>query len=78
MDVEFTVNLIPNELPDQPRAESDEFVMVSGIAGSLNEAPQIATAGLSNWFKMYYRLNSAEIATVLASSIHYDIKNVCE
>jgi len=78
MDVEFTVNLIPNELLDQPWAESDEYIMVSGVAGSLNEALQIATAGLSNWLKSYYRLNSAEIATVLASSIHYDIATVVD
>ena len=39
---------------------------------------QTATAGLSNWLKSYYRLNSAEIATVLASSIHYDIASVVD
>ena len=78
MDVEFTVNLFPNELLDQPWAENDEYIMVSGVAGSLNDALQIATAGLSNWLKSYYRLNSAEIATVLASSIHYDIATVVD
>jgi amidase len=78
MDVEFTVDLVPNELLDQPWAENDEYIMVSGIAGSLNDALQIATAGLSNWLKSYYRLNSAEIATVLASSIHYDIATVVD
>ncbi len=78
MDVEFTANLIPNELLDQPWAENDEYIMVSGVAGSLNDALQMATAGLSNWLKGYYRLNSAEIATVLASSIHYDIATVVD
>src|SRR6266404_505525 len=78
MDVEFTVNLLPNELLDQPWAENDEYIMVSGVAGSLNDALQIATAGLSNWLKSHYRLSSAEIATVLASSIHYDIATVVD
>ncbi len=76
MDVEFTVDLIPNELLDQPWAENDEYIMVSGIGGSLTEALQNATAGLSNWLKAYYRLNTSEIATVLATSIHYDIAEV--
>jgi len=44
----------------------------------LDEALQIATAGLSNWLKSYYQLNSAEVATVLASSIHYDIATVVD
>jgi hypothetical protein len=39
---------------------------------------QIATAGLSNWLKSYDRLNTAEIATVLAASMHYDIAEVAD
>ena len=76
MDVEFTVDLIPNQLLDQPWAENDEYIMVSGIGGSFNEALQNATAGLSNWLKSYYRLNASEIATLLAPSIHYDVASV--
>src|SRR4029077_3734375 len=64
MDVEFTVDLIPNESLVQPWAENDQYIMVSGIGGSLTDALQLATAGLSNWLKSYYRLSSAEIATV--------------
>jgi acetamidase/formamidase len=78
MDVEFTVNLVRNQLLDQPWAENDEYIMVSGIGGSMQEALQKATAGLSNWLKSYYGLNSAEVATVLASSIHYDVAEVVD
>jgi acetamidase/formamidase len=78
MDVEFTVDLLPNELLNQPWAENDQYIMVSGVAGSLTESLQIATAGLSNWLKSYYRLNTSEVATVLASSIHYDIATVVD
>jgi len=78
MDVEFTVDLIRNQLLDQPWAENDEYIMLSGIGGSLNEALQNATGGLLNWLKSYYRLNSSEIATVLASSIRYDIAEVVD
>jgi amidase len=78
MDVEFTVDLIRDQLLDQPWSENEEYIMVSGIAGSLGDALQNATAGLSNWLKSYYRLNSAETATVLASSIQYDIAEVVD
>ena len=78
MDVEFTVELIKDQLLDQPWAENDQYIMVSGIAGSLNDALQSATAGLSNWLKSYYRLNASEIATVLAGSIQYDVAEVVD
>ncbi len=73
MDVEFTVDLIKDQLLDQPWAENAEYVMVSGIGGSLMDALQNATAGLSNWLKSYYALNASEIATLLAGAVHYDV-----
>ena len=76
MDVEFTVELLRDQSLLQPWAENDRYIMVSGIAASLNDALQLATAGLVNWLKSFYGLNGAEVATVLASSIHYDIAEV--
>jgi amidase len=78
MDVEFTVNLIKDQLFDQPWAEDDEYVMFSGISQSLEEALQLATGGLSNWLKTTYQLNSTEAAAVLANSIHYDIAEMVD
>jgi acetamidase/formamidase len=78
MDVEFTVTLIRDELLDQPWAENDHDIMVSGIGGSLQAAQQNATSGLSNWLVSHYRLDSGEVATVLATSIHYDIAEVVD
>jgi acetamidase/formamidase len=48
MDVEFTVDLIKDQLLDQPWAENAEYIMVFEIGGSLSDALQNATAGLSN------------------------------
>ena len=78
MDVEFSVDLIPNQLLDQPWAESADSIMVSGIGGSLTDAFQNATAGLSNWLRTFYGLNSSEVATVLAAFVHYDIAEVVD
>jgi amidase len=78
MDVEFTVNLIQGKSLGQPRAENDEYVMVSGIAGSLNDALQMATTGLSRWLEQEYKLTTGEVAMVLGSSMRYDIAEVVD
>jgi acetamidase/formamidase len=78
MDVEFTVDVIKGPYLDQPWLENSEFVMVCGIAGSLDTAMQAATAGLSKWLSQRYKLTDSEIATLLANSIRYDIAEVVD
>jgi amidase len=78
MDVEFTVNVIRGPYLDQPWAENDEYIMVSGIDGSLTTALQAATSGLSRWLAQHYDMNASEIATVLTNSIQYDIAEVVD
>jgi hypothetical protein len=39
---------------------------------------QSATSGLSKWLAHHYGLNAAEIATVLANTIHYEIAEVVD
>lgn len=78
MDVEFSVDLIPDHLMDQPWLENDEFVMICGVGGSLTDALQNATGGLSNWLRAYYQLNTSEIATVLPNAIRYDVAEIVD
>lgn len=78
MDIEFTVDLIRGKSLGQPRFENGEYVMVSGIAGSLNAALQEATTGLSRWLEEEYKLNSGEVAMVLGSSMRYDIAEIVD
>lgn len=78
MDVEMTVSLIKDQLLDQPWEENSDAIMVSGIGGSYNAALQNATAGISNWLRSYYGLSAAEVATVLASFIHYEVAEVTD
>jgi acetamidase/formamidase len=52
--------------------------MVSGIDGSLTTAIQAATSGLAKWLSKRYGLNSAEVATVLANTVRYDIAEVVD
>lgn len=77
-DVEFTVDLLRGKSLGQPWFENSESVMVSGVAGSLSEALQTATTGMSRWLEDRYKLNPGEIAMVLGSSMHYDIAEVVD
>ena len=78
MEVEFTVDLIKGKSIRGPRFESDEFLMASGIAGSLQAALQQATTELACWLELDYRLSSNESNIVLGSSIRYDIAEVVD
>jgi len=78
MNVEFTVELIKDQSLDQPRIEDAEFVMISGIGGSLSDALQLATSGMVRWLKDTYSLSAGDIALVLGSSMHYDITEIVD
>jgi amidase len=78
MDVEFTVDLIKGYSTDSPRAENSDYLMSMGIAGSLNEAMQAATAQLARWLERDYKLNANEAAIVLGTALRYDIAEVVD
>ncbi|HXW15651.1 MAG TPA: acetamidase/formamidase family protein, partial [Terriglobia bacterium] len=78
MEVEITVDITEGFGLDQPHAENDDYIMVMGIGNSLENALQSATTGLSKWLDHDYKLDSAEIAMVLGSSMRYDIAEVVD
>jgi acetamidase/formamidase len=78
MDIEFTVDLIPETSASMPRAEDSEFLMAMGIAGSLTEAFQIATTEMARWLEDTYKLSAADVASVLGTAMRYDIAEVVD
>jgi acetamidase/formamidase len=78
MEVEFTVDVKDGSGLEQPQAENDDYVMVMGIGNSLEDALRSATTGMSRWLASEYKLNPAEIAMVLGSSMRYDIAEVVD
>jgi acetamidase/formamidase len=78
MDVEFTVDLIRGRATAGPRFESDEFLMASGIANSLQDALQMATTQLALWLERDYKLSANESNVVLGTSVRYDIAEVVD
>ena len=78
MDLEFTVNLVRGKATQGPRFENDEYLMASGIAGSLQDALQQATTELARWLERDYKLSPNESNIVLGTSIRYDIAEVVD
>lgn len=78
MDIEFTVNLEPGASPPSPRMENTDYLMASGIAGSLDEAFRGATTNLVRWLEKKYGLNAAEVSSVLGTSMVYDVAEVVD
>ena len=78
MDIQFTVTLERGGAPPNPRMENAGYLMASGIAGSLDDAFRSATTNLVRWLEKKYRLNAAEVSSVLATSIVYDVAEVVD
>jgi len=78
MDVEFTVDVVQGQSIDMPRAENGEYVMALGIGNSLTDALQAATTNLAQWLERDYKLNAAEVAMVLGTSMRYDVAEVVD
>jgi amidase len=60
------------------RFEDDEYLMASGIGGSLQDALQQATTQLARWLERDYKLSPNESNIVLGTSIRYDIAEVVD
>jgi acetamidase/formamidase len=78
MDVEFSVELIRGKNIGQPRAEDANFLMVSGIGGSLDQAFRTATTRLAQWLEQDYKLSRSEVALIMGTGVQYDIGEVVD
>ncbi|HLK69539.1 MAG TPA: acetamidase/formamidase family protein [Bryobacteraceae bacterium] len=78
MDIEFTVGLEPGVSGPGPRMENTDYLMASGIAGSIDEAFRGATTNLVRWLEKKYGLNAAEVSSVLGTSMVYDVAEVVD
>jgi amidase len=78
MDIEFTVSVEPGASPPGPRMENADYLMASGIAGSVDDALRGATTSLVRWLEKKYGLNAAEVSSVLGTSMVYDVAEVVD
>jgi amidase len=78
MAIEFTVDLEKGGALSNPRMANAEYLMASGIAGSLEDAFRGATTNLARWIEKIYGLGPAEVSLVLGTSISFDIAEVVD
>ncbi len=78
MDIEFTVNLESGGSPQNPRFENTDYLMASGIAGSMDDAFREATTNLARWLEKKYGLNASEVSSVMGTSVVYDVAEVVD
>jgi amidase len=78
MDIEFTVTLEHGGSLQNPRMENADYLMASGIAGSLDDAFRGATTNLVTWLEKKYGLNAAEVSSILGTSMVYDVAEVVD
>ena len=78
MDVELTVDIIPNKHAPAPRVESHTHLMAMGLAGSLDDAFREATANMASWLTDEYKLTPSEVAQVLGTSSEYKVSEVAD
>jgi len=78
MNVEFKVDLLRGQHISGPRFEDAEYLMASGIGGSLNDALQQATTELARWIERDYKLSPNESNIVLGAAIRYDVAEVVD
>jgi acetamidase/formamidase len=78
MDVEVTVDVIPNKPVPGPRVESATHLMAMGLAGSLDDAFREATANMAGWLTDEYKLTPSEVAQVLGTASEYKVSEVAD
>jgi amidase len=78
MDIEFTVDVRREKSIGTPRVENAEYLMAMGLSGSLDDAFREATSELARWLQTDYKLSSAEVASVLGTSIEYKISEIAD
>jgi acetamidase/formamidase len=78
LNVEFKVDVIKGFASSGPRAENDRYIFSMGIAGSVQDAIQNATAQMAAWLKTSYALNDNEIAVVMGTVAKYDIAELVD
>jgi amidase len=78
MDVEVTVDVIPDKHVPGPRVESETHLMAMGLAGSLDDAFREATANMAAWLTDKYKLTPSEVAQVLGTTSEYKVSEVAD
>lgn len=78
MDVELTVDVIPNKRIGDPRVETRDAIITMGLDGSVDDAFKEATSDMAAWLAEDYKLTPSEIAQVLGAAAEYRVSEVAD
>ena len=69
----MTVDLIRDRNFGHPLAETSDFLISIGIAGSIDQALQQATSGMMRWLERDYKLTGSDAAMVMGFALKYNV-----
>ncbi len=78
MDVELTVDVIPNKRIGFPRVENATEIIAMGLDGSIDGAFKEATNDMATWLAEDYKLTPSEIAQVMGTAAEYHVSEVAD
>lgn len=78
MDVELTVDVIPNKRIGFPRVENATEIITMGLDGSIDGAFKEATNDMATWLGEDYKLTPSEIAQVMGTAAEYHVSEVAD
>ena len=78
MDVELTVDIIPNKRIGGPRIENATDIIAMGLDGSIDDAFKGATSDMASWLAEDYKLTPSEVAQVLGTAAEYHVSEVAD
>ena len=78
MDVELTVDVLPNKKIGDPRVETADALISMGLNGSLDEAFKEATSDMAAWLAEDYHLTPSEIAQVIGAAAEYRVSEAAD
>jgi acetamidase/formamidase len=77
-DVEFSVDVIKGEQTQHVRAETKDYLISFGVAGSVADAIEASTTQLVNWMKKDYGMTDNEVAIFLGAVLKYEITELVD
>lgn len=78
MDVDLTVDVIPNKHIGDPRVETADAIISMGLDGSLDDAFKEATGDMAAWLAEDYKLTPSEIAQVMGAAAEYRVSEAAD
>lgn len=78
MDVDLTIDVVPNKQIGDPRVESKDALITMGLDGSLDDAFKEATSDMAAWLAEDYKLSPSEIAQFLGVAAEYRVSEVAD